>query len=143
MNSKQWLQAVNAVLSLIPIGTGVVTMMGVADPIYAGLGIPDTPMLDGNLRFFGGVWLVLGLTLARVIPTIDTRSAEFQIIWIAVFVGGIGRLLSMAFSGIPPLPFIGFTVIEIVGAPLLLLWQHSVARQSAARKSALRHRPDH
>ena len=93
MNSKQWLQAVNAALCLIPIGTGLVTMMGVADPIYAGLGIPDIPMLDGNLRFFGGVWLVLGLSLAWVIPSIGTRSSEFRIIWIAVFMGGIGRLL--------------------------------------------------
>jgi len=132
MNSKQWLQAVNAALCLIPIGTGLVTMMGVADPIYAGLGIPDIPMLDGNLRFFGGVWLVLGLSLAWVIPSIGTRSSEFRIIWIAVFMGGIGRLLSMAFSGMPPLPFVGFTAIEIVGAPLILLWQRSVARHGAA-----------
>ncbi len=30
-----------------------------------------------------------------------------------IFVGGIGRLLSIALVGLPPIPFIGFTVLEI------------------------------
>jgi hypothetical protein len=40
-----------------------------------------------------------------------------------IFLGGIGRLLSMLFLALPPVPFIGFTVLEIVGAPIFIAWQ--------------------
>jgi hypothetical protein len=40
-----------------------------------------------------------------------------------VFVGGIGRAISMFIVGMPPAPFIGFTVLELVGMPLLTWWQ--------------------
>jgi hypothetical protein len=40
-----------------------------------------------------------------------------------IFLGGIGRLLSMLFLGWPPIPFIAFTVLEIVGAPIFVAWQ--------------------
>ncbi|MDD4887610.1 MAG: DUF4345 family protein, partial [Thiomonas sp.] len=49
-----------AVLGLIPVATGIVTMFGLSDPIYASAGIPPNALLDSNLRFFGGLWLVLG-----------------------------------------------------------------------------------
>jgi len=32
-------------------------------------------------------------------------------------------LLSMHFVGVPPWPFIGFTLLEVVGAPFFIVWQ--------------------
>ena len=46
----------------------------------------------------------------------------------AIFFGGIGRLLSIFLIGPPPLPFIGFTILEIVGAPLFIAWQTRVTK---------------
>jgi hypothetical protein len=46
-----------------------------------------------------------------------------------VFAGGIGRLLSMLLVGSPPVPFIGFTILEIVGAPIFISWQARLAKQ--------------
>ena len=40
-----------------------------------------------------------------------------------IFIGGIGRLLSMFFLAFPPIPFIGFTALEIIGAPFFIWWQ--------------------
>jgi len=45
------LQVCTAVLALIPIATGIVTLLGVRDPIYRPLGLPSAPILDSNLRF--------------------------------------------------------------------------------------------
>ena len=57
------LQVCTVVLSLIPIITGVVTLLGIKDPLYRPLGLPSAPILDSNLRFFCGVWFGLGLAM--------------------------------------------------------------------------------
>jgi hypothetical protein len=46
-----------------------------------------------------------------------------------IFIGGIGRLISMLLVALPPAPFIGFTALEIFGAPLFVLWQARLAHQ--------------
>ena len=130
MNKKP-LQIVTTVLALVPIVTGVLTMLGVDDPLYRTEGLPASPLLDSNLRFFGGVWLGLGLAVLWMIPSIERQTVLFRVVWGAIFLGGIGRAWSMAAVGAPPIPFIGFTVLEVVGAPLFIWWQHRVA--SAAR----------
>ena len=45
-----------------------------------------------------------------------------------IFLGGIGRVLSLALTGMPFPPFIGFTALEVLGAPLFIWWQTRVAR---------------
>jgi hypothetical protein len=51
--SRLLLQICTGLLALIPIATGIVTMLGVKDPLYRPLGLPEAPVLDSNLRFFG------------------------------------------------------------------------------------------
>ncbi len=114
-------------LGVIPVATGVLTLMGLGDPIYSGAGLPVNALLDSNLRFFGGLWLALGLSLFVLIPRIERETIFFRAIWMMIFVGGLGRLLSMVLVGAPPLPFIGFTLLEILGAPVFILWQTRVA----------------
>lgn len=128
--NRRPLQVTTAVLAAIPVGTGLVTMMGLADPIYASANLPANALLDSNLRFFGGVWLMAGLAMLWLLPRIDTETALFRTLWLMVFAGGIGRLLSMAWLGLPPWPFVGFTILEIVGAPLCLAWQARLARRA-------------
>jgi hypothetical protein len=93
--------------------------------------MPQNVLLDSNLRFFSGVWLGLGLALFWLIPNIEKQTVLFRAIWGAIFLGGVGRLLSMLLLSAPPLPFIGFTILEIVGAPLFVWWQARVARKGA------------
>jgi len=133
--SRRPLQIVLGLLGVIPVVTGVLTMMGLADPIYAAAGIPAHALLDSNLRFFGGLWLVAGVAMFWTIPRIERETALFRVLWLMIFAGGVGRLLSMALVGAPPLPFIGFTLLEIVGAPLFIAWQARLA--SATAPSAL------
>jgi hypothetical protein len=131
--SRKLLQVATAILSLIPIATGIVAMTGVDDPLYASLNLPQSPVLDSNLRFFGGVWLGLGVAMLYLVPSIERRTVLFRALWGAVFLGGIGRALSAVFVGLPPGPFIGFTALEIIGAPLFVFWQTQVERSHRSK----------
>lgn len=127
MTSRLSLQIYTAVLAFIPIVTGIITLLGLKDPIYRSLTLPAAPILDSNLRFFGGIWLGLGLAMLWLVPTIAQQGILFRALWIAVFLGGVGRLLSLTLIGAPPASFIGFTMLELVGAPLFIYWQYRVA----------------
>ena len=120
--AKRALQIVTAILALVPIVTGLIGMSGVSDPLYAALKLPANPVFDSNLRFFAGVWFGLGVALFWLIPKIDQQTVLFRTLWGMVFAGGIGRLLSMLLVGSPPAPFIGFTILEIVGASIFIWW---------------------
>ena len=129
--NRRGLQIATAILGAIPVLTGIITMFGLSDPIYASANIPANALLDSNLRFFGSVWLGLGVALYWLIPNIEKQTVLFRLLWGMIFIGGIGRLLSMVFLGLPPLPFIAFTALEIVGAPFFIWWQARVARTAA------------
>jgi predicted membrane channel-forming protein YqfA (hemolysin III family) len=126
--NKWALQIATAILGIVPIATGLIGMSGISDPIYASIGLPANPLLDSNLRFFGGVWFGLGLALYWLIPKIEKQTVLFRAIWGMIFVGGIGRLISMLLIGLPSVPFIGFTILEIVGAPIFVAWQARIAK---------------
>jgi hypothetical protein len=121
--SKLALQISTGLLAAIPVVTGLIGLAGLRDPIYASARLPTDTMLDSNLRFFGGVWLGTGFALYWLIPKIDQQTALFRAIWTMIFLGGVGRLISMFLIGLPPMPFIAFTILEIVGAPIFVVWQ--------------------
>jgi Domain of unknown function (DUF4345) len=133
--SRRVLQLITAILSLIPTVTGIVAMTGIGDPLYASLGMPRSPVLDSNLRFLGGVWAGLGIALLYLVPSIQRQTTLFRVIWGAIFLGGVGRALSVAFVGLPPVPFIGFTALEIIGAPLFIYWQARIEQSHPTRQT--------
>lgn len=128
--SRRALQVTTAVLGAVPVITGVVGMMGLGDPLYAGLNLPTDATLDSNMRFFGGVWLGLGLCVWWLVPRIATQTALFRAAWLMIALGGVGRLLSIALVGLPLTPFVAFTALEMIGAPLFIWWQHRVAQDA-------------
>ncbi|MGH7517096.1 MAG: DUF4345 family protein [Gemmatimonadales bacterium] len=126
--TKLPLQICTAVLALIPIVTGVVTLLGIKDPLYRPLGLPEAPILDSNLRVLR--WhLARGRTGHALVGALDrspgnslSRTLDSGLSW------GVGRLLSWMLVGAPPKPFVGFTLLELVGAPLFIYWQARVAQ---------------
>jgi hypothetical protein len=85
-------------------------------------------VLDSNYRYFSGIWLAVGLCLLYTVRSIEHETTLFRLAWGAVFIGGIGRALSMGLVGMPPAPFVGFTLLELVGAPAFIYWQSTIAR---------------
>ena len=128
MDSRKKLQIATAILAAVPILTGAFAMMGVDDPLFSSLGLPKDATLDSQLRFLGGVWMGLGLAAAALILRIEKQTDLFRALWGMIFLGGVGRLLSLMMVGVPWPPFIGFTVLEVVGAPLFVWWQSRVAQ---------------
>lgn len=124
------LQIANAILGLIPIVTGIVGMFGIGDPLYQNDHLPRSVLLDTNLRFFAGFWLGAGLALCWLIPQIEKQTVLFRALWGMIFAGGVGRLISMLALGLPPAPFIAFTLLEIAGAPIMIFWHSRVIARS-------------
>jgi hypothetical protein len=124
--SVRRLQIATALLGAVPVTTGLISMLGLSDPLYAALNLPHDATLDSNMRFFGGVWLGLGLSAWWLVPRIASETALFRAVWLMIFLGGIGRLVSLLAVGLPMLPFVGFAVLEIIGAPLFVWWQRAV-----------------
>jgi hypothetical protein len=129
--SRTFLQILTALLALVPIATGIAGIaFGPSELRSFSPVSTDDPqyVLDSNYRYFSGLWLALGLFLLYTVRSIETEGSIFRLVWIAIFVGGIGRALSMFQLGMPPAPFIGFTALELVGAPLFIWWQSSIAK---------------
>jgi hypothetical protein len=124
---RKILQIILTVLGLIPIVTGMLGMLGVDDPLYASIGLPRSALLDSNMRFYSGVWFVLGIAVLSTIRNLEKHFPLYCILWGMIFAGGIGRLLSIFLVGFPPIPFIGLTLLELIGAPGLLYWHSRIA----------------
>ena len=132
--NKKLLQIATVILGFVPLLTGALGLTGVDDPLYIADNVTRSVVLDTNLRFFGGLWFGLGLAVMWIQRDIERHSVAFRILWIMIFVGGLGRALSMVALGMPPPLFIGLTVLELVGAPIFIVWQSRVAE--AARRAA-------
>ena len=130
--SRRILQVVNGAIGLATVGLGSVQVFfGVGSPMYSAAALPLFPILDSNLRFFGGIGLGLGLTLLWLLPSIERRTTLFRAVWMCAFLGGLGRLVSWPIAGSPSDLLIAFTVLEVIGAPALVYWQSRVAVSAA------------
>jgi len=87
-------------------------------------------ILDSNIRYYCGVWLGLGIVLLLIIPSIEKQKTVFRAICLMVFIGAIGRTISMFAFGIPIAPFVVITVLEYL-CPLLILWQNAIAKSNS------------
>jgi hypothetical protein len=130
--SRRALQIVTGILGVIPISTGLVGLLGLRDPLYVRFGVVPNVVLDSNLRFFGGLWLGLGVVLFRTLPRIEREGALFRAMWGMIFLGGVGRLVSIVDAGFPPAPVLGVLALEIVGAPFFVLWHRRIERRAAS-----------
>ncbi len=131
---KRILQVILAVIGLIAVITGA---LGVAAGITTNLGdfyaisvspsIEGNIILDSNLRYFSGVWLGLGLILFWVIPSIERQKLVFRLLAGMIFIGGVGRVVSMLSFGTPSPLFVVFSLLELF-FPLLIIWQNKLSQ---------------
>jgi hypothetical protein len=126
--NRRALQVVNGLVGLATVGLGTTQLLfGVNNPLYAAAHLPQFSILDSNLRFFGGMGLGLGLVLLWILPSIEKQTALFRAVWICALLGGIGRVISVAAVGSPSRLLVAFTLLEVIGAPVLIYWQHQLA----------------
>ncbi|MFI7415614.1 DUF4345 domain-containing protein [Streptomyces sp. NPDC049627] len=126
MPFRRTLQTVLVLLALIVLGTGGLDI--VAGPA-ALPGHPEvSTTVDSNYRFFAGVWTTLGLVLLRLVPHVERNGAALRVVFGAVFLGGVARLVSFLAVGAPHPLHTAFIGVELLLPPALLAWQTRLAR---------------
>jgi len=75
------------------------------------------------------MWLGAGLVTYWLIPRIERETVLFRAIWLMVFLGALGRIVSIVSVGVPKNPtFLLLFSAEPWGAPVFVYWQHQVAK---------------
>lgn len=131
------------ILAVIPILTGLLDLalgLRAIESFSEGLSsaIFDDELYNAQYRFLGGVWLGIGLLMYVAARDLERYATVLRVVLWSIFVGGIGRLISVVQFGIPENTagaafVIGNMLIETVGM-LVLLWWH--ARLLATRRQS-------
>ena len=121
---KRLLQIALAFGGLIAVGAGMVG--GLHGTLM--LGDWGDVSLDSHFRYLSGLLLGLGVAYWSTIPEIERHEARLGLVTLVVVTGGFFRALGLLANGSPGLPMRVALVVELVGAPLLYLWQRRIAR---------------
>jgi hypothetical protein len=118
--SQRVMQGSLLLVGLIAVAGGALQMV---------LGQPETTArLDNVHRFMAGIYLGSGLIALWTAATITRHSVLILLLALGMFLGGIGRLVSMAVVGIPDPPalWLLYLVPELL-LPLVILlaWRAS------------------
>lgn len=125
--SKKLLQIMMCLLALAPLLTGILGLLGVHNPIYPSLNDSNQVLLDSNLRFLNGISVGIGVAVFFVIPDIERKTFSYRLIWGLIFMGSLGRLLSIFTLGLPPFPMPVFILVEFLGPPVFVYWHNQIA----------------
>lgn len=121
---RRGLQIIVFILSLIPAWYGIRnTVTGAA----AFLPLEHvTAAMDSQFRFQSAWYFGLALILWWIIPQIEKQGALFRICALAIFLGGLARLLSYQQFGPSSGSGTSAMILELV-APVLIFWQMRIA----------------
>lgn len=115
------------ILSLIPLCFAVVGLTGGAASNNGGVTV--SAGLDNQYRYLSGYYLSLFFGIWYVLGDIDTRGTVLRILVLAIFIGGLARLISFTELGQPPMRAMVGMALEL-GAPVLVIWHWTLARSA-------------
>jgi hypothetical protein len=95
------------------------------------LGQPETTQrLDNVHRFLAGLYLGCGLICGWAAITVRRQDTLVYLIAIAVFLGGVGRLVSISQVGLPEpaAVWLGYLIPELV-LPYVLIAAHAMTQR--------------
>lgn len=81
---------------------------------------------DSHVRFFGGVWLAVGLLFAAGAVRPRVLRAALMICCALIFVGGLARFSALRPEMMFGPQLLGSVVAELIGMPVLALWLRSL-----------------
>ena len=83
--------------------------------------------LDSQFRYLSGVVLAVGVAYWSLIPAIERQGERLSLVALIVVTGGFFRAMGLLAGGSPGFMMRAALVAELVGAPLLYLWQRRIA----------------
>jgi Domain of unknown function (DUF4345) len=124
---RKLLQQAVGLGAIIPIGVG---LYGV---LFGQSLTGDTVSIsaESHFRYLSGLLLAIGLCFWSTIPEIEAKTGRFRLLTLLVVIGGLGRLLGLALTGLPSLLMLGGLFVELIATPLLCLWQTRIANRYA------------
>lgn len=129
---RRALQVTIAVLSLAPMTFGLTNLWSGAARFMP---VEDvTIAIDSQFRFQSGVYVCLALLLWWMIPRIERVTWPFRAVALGLFLGGVGRVISMQQYGTPDGNMFSGMILELA-MPLFVLWQWWVARQAEGARA--------
>jgi hypothetical protein len=121
---KRLLQAVLAVVSLIPLSAGLAGVKLGPDFFH----VAALPSADSHMRYLSGLLLGIGVLVWTIIPHVEKRGEALGALTLIVAIGGLSRLYSLITVGRPNTVMTCALFVEMVLTPSLYLWQRRVAR---------------
>ena len=128
---RRALQVTMAILSLAPLSFGLTNLWQGAARFMPAQDI--TIAIDSQFRFQSGVYVSLALLLWWMIPRIERVTWPFRAVALGLFLGGVGRVISMQQFGTPDGNMFSGMILELA-MPVFVVWQWLVARQAAGVK---------
>ena len=123
------------VFCLLPLLTGTLDLVKAIPPLRQGgavipESVADDPALNSQIGFRGAIWRGYGLTLWRADADPRANAGLLQLQLGILFLSGIGRASAAIQFGLPGGPLPGAMALELIGAPLLLLWHRARLRRA-------------
>jgi Domain of unknown function (DUF4345) len=118
------------IFALIPLFFGVLGILSGAAGIVpepARLSLPEITALDNQYRYLSGVYIGIAAMLFYSAGDVVGRALVFRMAVLAVFIGGLGRVVSFLSMGEPPIWQLGGMALELI-APVFILWQARVIK---------------
>ena len=124
---RRGLQVAVGIFGVVATVAGLVTVVAGAAGIVGGG--PVSPTVDSEIRFYSVWYVLVGLFALRAVPRVEVEGFTIRLIFGALFVGGLARLLSLAVAGSPHVLTYVLLGLELVIPPIVLPWQAAVARR--------------
>jgi hypothetical protein len=86
--------------------------------------------MDSEDRFYATQFLAYGMVVLWCVREVERKTKVVRLLALALFVGGIARLVSMAAVGPPNAFFLAMTALELGVPALMILVQGRVSAAS-------------
>ncbi len=133
-SSERLLQLAIAVFGLVPVSAGLTGV--ILGPVMAADGVYGVSA-DSHFRYLSGLLLGIGIAFWSTIPKLAQNGSRFRLLTLIVFIGGLGRLLSLVEMGAPSTPMLFGLTMELAVTPALCLWQSRIATSARSPSAAI------
>jgi Domain of unknown function (DUF4345) len=127
---RQAFQAFLALFGVIVIAISVAHFAIGPRAIIGGTAV--NPTMAGEDRFFAGLLLCSGVALLWCARDVQRKRVYVNLLAVAFFVGGLGRLLAVVLDGVPHPFYIAMLVLELALPPLIVVVARRVTEPVSA-----------
>ena len=130
LTSKLLLQVLVAALGVVAVAAGAFAVLTGAN------GMPGeaaaSASVESELRFFAVFWIAYGVVALRTARRVELETTTVRALALALFAAGLARVVGWIAVGRPHTLLVALMIVELVGPPLVVIWQSRVARAQAS-----------